>query len=100
MPSTTLRDAARTYVPKSAKNITELKSISTDLLIDTETGNEGTDEEYSYNFVVVEEIKYRVPDSVLKDLKAILEKKPTLKTFTVSKSGEGRQTKYTVIPLD
>ena len=43
---------------------------------------------------------YRVPGKVLGDLKAILEKKPTLKKFAVSKKGTGIQTSYTVIPLD
>jgi len=33
-------------------------------------------------------------------LKAILEKKPDLKTFSVSKKGQGMNTVYTVIPMD
>ena len=96
----TLRTAAKTFVPKSAKNITELKSVDADLLIQTEVGTNSDGEEFSFNYIEIEGLKYRVPDSVLKDLKSILEKNPTLKTFCVSKTGEGRQTKYTVIPLD
>lgn len=96
----TIADAAKTYVPKSAKNITELPVVSTALLIEKEIGNPGTDDEYEYNYVEVNGNKYRVPDAVLKDLKAIMAKKPSLQTFSVTKSGEGRQTKYTVIPMD
>lgn len=97
--STTIRTASNSYVPKSAKNITELKTIDIDLLLQTETG-EKDGEEYAYNYIEVNNEKFRVPDSVLKDLKAILAKKPSLKSFSVTKTGEGRQTKYTVIPLD
>lgn len=97
----TIRTAAKTFVPKTAHNITELKSVDVDLLLQLEAGtNKETNEPYEYNFVEVNGEKYRVPDSVLNNLKAILEKKPTLKTFCVSKAGEGRLTKYTVIPLE
>jgi hypothetical protein len=99
MPNS-LRQAAQTYVPKSAKNITELKSVDADLLFEIESGVNKDGEEFTYNYITIDDVKYRVPDSVLKDLKSILEKKPALKTFCVSKSGEGRNTKYTVIPLD
>jgi hypothetical protein len=37
--------------------------------------------------------------SVIADLKAILEKNPTMQKFSVSKKGTGLQTRYTVIPL-
>jgi len=98
--SMSIKQAAQIYQPKSAKNVTELKSVSVDLVMQLETGTTNEGEEFSYNFIEVSGEKYRIPDSVLANLKAILEKKPTLKTFAVSKTGEGRQTKYTVIPLD
>lgn len=95
---TTIKELANNYIPKTMKNITELQSIPTELVI----YHQNIDEEHDYecNFAEVNGVKYRLPDSVLKDLKEILKKKPTLKTFSVSKSGEGKQTKYTVIPLD
>ena len=96
----TIREAAKTYVPKSAKNITELDKIDANLLIQIEVGEDSQGEAYSFNYIEINGDKYRVPDSVLKDLQSILKKKPDLKTFSVSKSGEGRQTRYTVIPLD
>jgi hypothetical protein len=98
--SQSIREAAKTYVPKSAKNITELPVVSADSIIMKEIGNQGMDDEYEYNYIEFNQEKYRVPDSVLKDLKAILAKKPTLQHFAVTKTGEGRQTKYTVIPMD
>lgn len=100
MNQPTLKESALNYVPKSAKNITELKTIPVSAPIFEEEGVSQDGEEYSYNYIEVDGERYRVPDSVRRDLKAVLEKKPTLQTFTVSKTGEGRTTKYTVIPLD
>lgn len=100
MTARTIKDSAIEYQPKTAKNITELKSVDVTLVVQTETGEDMNGEEYSYNFVEVSGERYRVPDSVLKDLKAILKVKPSLSKFAVTKTGEGRQTKYTVIPLD
>ncbi len=42
---------------------------------------------------------YRVPNSVLKQLKVLLDDNPNLKRFKVKKSGQGLNTDYTVIPL-
>ena len=96
----TIKELAQAYQPKTAKNITELKVISVDFEVKLQTGEDDQGKTYSYNYIEVNGEKYRVPDSVLSALKQILEKKPSLKTYAVSKSGEGRQTKYTVIPLD
>ena len=98
--SMSIKEASQTYKPKTAKNITELKSCPIDLALQMETGTDNEGKDYSYNYVEVGGEKYRIADSVLANLKAILEKKPTLKNFAVTKTGEGRQTKYTVIPLD
>jgi hypothetical protein len=100
MTQNTIRDFSNNYQPKTAKNITELKIISVELEVKNEKGTDLNGEEYSYNYVEVNNEKYRLPDSVAKDLKQILAKKPDLKNFAVSKTGEGRNTKYTVIPLD
>lgn len=98
--SQSIKDTAKAYTPKSVKNISELKSVSVDLVIFEETGNKGTDEEFTYKYVEVNDEKYRMPDSVLRDLKAILDKKPNLKTFAVTKQGEGRNTRYITVPID
>lgn len=94
-----IKDAALAYQPKTAKNISDLQSVPVELVMMKEEG-EYEGEKYAYNYVELSGEKYRIPDSVLKDLKAILSKKPTLKNFSVMKAGEGRNTKYTVIPMD
>lgn len=98
MPS--IREAARAYVPKQTKNIAELPVIQVDWPMKIGVANEGKDNEFRYNYIEVNGEEYRVPDKVIKDVKAILEKKPTLQTFSVTKDGSGLKTTYTVIPLD
>lgn len=94
----TIKEQANSYTPKAMKNITELQTISTDLVI----YHQDIDNEHDFecNYIEVNNLRYRLPDSILKSLKEILKKKPTLKNFSVTKSGEGKQTTYTVIPLD
>jgi hypothetical protein len=95
-----LKESALAYQPKTAKNITELKSVDITLAMQVETGKDSEGEEYSYQYVEVAGEKYRVPDSVLKQLKEIGKIRPNLRNFVVTKTGEGRLTKYQVIPLD
>ena len=99
-----ISEAAISYEPPKTKNITDLEDVPTDIEITeethTKTNEDGAEEEFTIKVVEVEGEKYRVPISVLKNLKAILEEKPNLKTFKVKKSGSGMNTAYTVIPLD
>lgn len=97
---TTIKDAAITFEPKTTKNITELEKVPVALDIKTEEGVDADGEAYTYNYAELNEDRYRIPNSVLASLKQILAKKPTLQYFAVTKNGEGRNTRYTVIPLD
>jgi len=96
----TIKDLAESYQPKNAKNITELKIIDVSSVVFEEKGKDLNNEEYTFKYIEKENERYRMPDSVFSALKAILAKKPNLKTFSVTKTGEGKSTKYTVIPLD
>lgn len=99
MEQKTLKQEAIAYESKSTGNIAELPKVSTDLQVED---REATNEEgkiYNYKVVVIEGQEYRVPASVLKSLKAILEDNPNLKSFKVKKTGQGMDTSYTVIPL-
>jgi len=99
----TITDFAKAYEPTKTCNISELKEIPTNLeLVDDEfTADKGKETEkiVKQKIVLVNGEKYRVPMSVIADLKAILEKNPTMQKFSVSKKGTGLQTRYTVIPL-
>ena len=95
----TLKKEAQEHVPQQkAKNITELDKVSVDLIVE--------DDDYEYEgemikqkVVVVNGEKYRVPVSVLNNLKVILEDNSEIKNFKVKKTGEAKDTRYTVIPL-
>lgn len=89
-----LKEEAQKYESKQVKNIAELEIVTIDLDV-----KEANDAEFPYKFIEVDGEKYRVPESVLGSLKAILEDNPNLAKFRVKKSGEGMKTKYTVIPL-
>ena len=90
-----LIEEAKNYESKAKiNNIAELQSVSTDLEVMGEA-----DAEFPYKYVIVDGQKYKVPTSVLGSLKAILEENPNLKKIKVKKTGEGMDTRYTVIPL-
>jgi hypothetical protein len=90
-----LIDEAKAYEAKAkVNNIAELTTVSTELDV-----KEDLEAEFPYKYVQVEGLKYKVPSSVLANLKAILEENPNLKKFKVKRTGEGMDTRYTVIPL-
>ena len=96
----TLSEFAKGYEPKKTHNITDLKEIPTNMQIVDDEFTSADGELVKQKVIVLNGEKYRVPVSVIADLKAILEKNPSLTKFSVSKKGTGLQTKYTTIPLN
>ena len=96
----TLKEAAQNYEPTKTKNIAELEAVSVEQEIITETRKNNEGESYTISFVMINGFEYRVPKSVLEQLQEIQKEKPNLKTFKVSRKGEGMNTKYTVIQLE
>lgn len=92
-------EALETEPQQKTKNISELSQVSTALLVNSETFLNKDGEEVTIKVINVNGEKYRVPQSVLNSLKAVLEDNPNLKTFKVKKSGEGMDTRYVLIPL-
>jgi len=91
----TIKEEAIGFESKSKiKNISDLPSVDTNLVVHSEDNVE-----FPYKYVELNGERYRVPTSVLSSLKAILEENPALKKFKVKKTGEGMNTEYTVIPL-
>jgi hypothetical protein len=91
----TIKDMAEAYEHKQSKNIAELSEVLVSSIVVEETNTE-----FPYHYITIDGERYRVPNKVFMDLKLILEKKPTLTKFSVSRSGTGINTKYTVIPLE
>lgn len=97
----TLKETALAYEGNSIKNIAELESVSTDLVLEDKEGLDKNQEKFKYKVAVIEGKEYRVPNVVLGSLKDILKQKPDLKFIKVIKSGEGKSgTRYTIIPLE
>lgn len=103
---TTLNEFAKDYEPpQKTKNIADLKEVSTDVELE--------DDEYEFTdkttkqattvkqkVITVEGEKYRVPTTVIQQLKIILEDNPNCKKFKVKRSGSTKDdTRYQVIPL-
>jgi len=95
----TIKTTAQQYESQSVGNIADLPKVSTDLKVETKTGTNEKGDTFVYKTVNVEGNEYRVPMSVIRSLKAILEDNPNLQYFKVRKSGQGMDTTYTVIPL-
>lgn len=96
----TIKNTALAYESKSVGNIADLSKVSTDLVLEDREGVNDEQKTFEYKVITVEGQDYRVPVSVLKNLKTILEDNPNLKYFKVRKSGQGLATEYTVIPLE
>ena len=96
---TKLSEEASNYVAPETKNIADLERVSVNLDIEPRTYKEGTPKVFTVKVVVVDEIEYRVPETVLKQLKAILETRPDTKEIKVNRAGSGMNTSYTTIPL-
>ena len=95
-----IKETAQAYEPSTMKNISDLDMVSTDLDVQEETKENAQGESYLVRFVVINDEQYRMPFTVIKDLKAILEKKPDLKSFCVSRTGTTKEdTRYQTIPL-
>lgn len=95
-----LKDTAKDFVPKQTKNIADLDivDISVEIFNDGK-GIDNDDKEFTYSYIVVNSEEYRVPNSVLGQLKDLLSENDKLTKFKVKKSGEGLKTRYTVIPI-
>jgi len=103
---TKLNEFAKDFEPASkTKNIADLKEVSTDIdLIDDsfEVVDKVTKQNkiVKQKVIVVDKEKYRVPSSVIGQLKVILEDNPNCKKFKVKKSGTTMDdTRYQVIPV-
>ena len=94
-----IRNLAKGYEGKTTKNICELQSVSTEFETEERSFTDKDGKAFSVNVALINGEEYRVPDSVIAQLQAILVETPSIVKFKVKKTGEGMATKYQVIPL-
>lgn len=96
MTQRTLREESEAYEPKKTLNIADLDRVDLNWPIEDRTGEDKEGEKFAYKVMIVNNIEYRVPVSVLEEIKKMLDLKPDLKYVKVEKSGSGLGTKYSV----
>ena len=94
----TLKETAQEFVPPQTLNIADLEKVSVDIELKDAEGTDNQGKVFKYKYAEIDEQKYRVPGSVIGDLKGILQKQPDVKFVSVSKTGTGMNTRYQVIP--
>lgn len=95
----TLKQEAQAWMPKQTLNVADLKRVSVEADIKTETGKDKDGKEFTYKYIEVDGQKYRIPGVVIGDIKGLLKEMPNLKEVKVVKNGQGTATKYQVVPL-
>jgi len=101
---TNLKETATAYEPKKTLNIADLDRVDLSWPVEKRAGTtmktdeEGKDyeESYQYQVMVINELEYRVPNSVLEEIQKMVKLVPELKFVRVEKTGSGYGTKYTV----
>ena len=101
-----ISEYAKEYQPQqTTKNIADLDKVSVDVELlddDWETIDKVTKlpKIVKQKIIVVDEVNYRVPVTVIQQLKVLIEDNPELKNFKVKKSGSTKDdTRYQVIPV-
>ncbi len=94
----TIKEAAQAYEPSQTLNIADLDKIPIDLELKDGTGKDKEGQDFKYKYAEIEGKQYRVAGRILGGIKAILQKVPTLQFVQVIKQGQGRNTRYSVIP--
>lgn len=98
-----LSEEAKAYESKQTHNIADLEECSVEMELEDDEfeteDDKGHPKTVKQKVTKVNGENYRVPNSVLKQLKVFLDDNPNLKKFKVKKSGQGLNTEYTVIPL-
>lgn len=93
-----MKEEALAYESPQTLNIADLEKVSIDIELLQGKGKSSDGEEFTYKYTVIEEKEYRIAGSVIGGVKALLEKIPNLKYFSVIKQGTGMNTRYQVIP--
>ena len=93
-----LKDEAKQYEPKTTLNIADVNKIPLSLELKDGSGETKGGKEFTYKYTIIDGKEYRVAGTIIGGIKAILQKMPNLQFVSVVRSGQGRDTKYQVVP--
>jgi len=97
----TLGESAEAHEPHTkVQNIADLDFVQLDAPVTNVTGTNKEGEDFEYSVIEVDGQKFRVPSSVLEQIKTLKAAKPELSKVKVVKSGTGMSTVYQTIPLE
>ena len=95
-----IRESAKAFEPKTTKNVADLEKLDVELSVEDRQGTNEEGKTFDYKVVIKDGEEYRIPSSVLSQIKTILEARPAQKFVKVVKKGTGMNTVYTVIQMD
>lgn len=96
-----LKDVVKTVEQKTTKNIADLEQFSiqnVDVELKKGVNNDG--EEFEYYAATIGEQEYRIPLTVMVQMRTLLEANEDADLVRVIKTGEGMRSKYQVVSLD
>jgi|TARA_Y100000034_G_scaffold20139_1_gene22918 hypothetical protein len=97
----TLRETALAYEAPQTLNIADLTAVPIDELEVLETEKKNAEgEPFKYKYTIIDGKEYRIPQTVLEEIKTIIKLKPEVKNVKVNKSGSGLATRYRVEALE
>lgn len=94
-----IKDEAQAYEPKQTLNIADLDTVELDFALLNGEGIDQDGKPFKYKYFVKDDKEYRVPSSVLGEIKKIIKLKPEIKKVKVTKHGTGLSTRYEVDPV-
>jgi len=97
---TSLKETAKEYEPKLTLNIADLDKVDISFPVEDRTGTDKEGKPFEYKVMIANSQEYRVPNTVLEEIKKILKLKSETKYVKVSKKGSGLATSYSVEYLE
>ena len=97
---TSLKETAEGYEPKLTLNIADLDKVDLSFPIEERSGTDKEGKTFEYHVMIANSQEYRVPNTVLEEIKKILKLKPEAKFVNVTKKGSGLATSYSVEYID
>jgi hypothetical protein len=96
MKMSSLKEEASAYEQKRTLNIVDLDKVDLSYPVEDRTGTDKEGKAFNYKVIVINSQEYRVPNTVLEEIKKILKLKPETKFVKVTKKGTGLNTSYAV----